>query len=95
MEGTLLAEAIAITGNAKALLNLRAQIDRALRNETSHPFEEGVYQDVNGTPFEVDVKRARSKDELGEPVPKPERTAERLPWERRPGMQPKRAAKGK
>ena len=80
VEGLMFGEAIAITGNARALLKLRAQIDRALRNETSHPFEECVYQDVNGIPFEVAVKRARSKDEMGEPVPKPERTAEQLPW---------------
>lgn len=80
VEGALLGDAIAITGNAKALLQLRAQIDRALRNGGSHPFEEGVYQDVNGTPFEVVVKRARSREEMGEPVPRPERTAERLPW---------------
>ena len=76
----LLGEAIAITGNAKALLKLRTQIDRSLRDEGSHPFEEGAYQDVNGTPFEVVVKRARRKDEMREPVPRPERTAERLPW---------------
>ena len=80
VEGLLFGEDIAITGSAKALLQLRAQIDRALKNETSYPFEEGVYQDVNGSPFEVAVKRARSREEMGEPVPKPERTAERLPW---------------
>jgi hypothetical protein len=75
----LLGEAVAITGSAKALLQLRAQIDRALRNEDSHPFEEGVYQDVNGIPFEVAFKRAKSKAEMREPAPRPERTAERLP----------------
>ena len=79
MEGSLLDKAIAITGNATAPLRLRAQIDRALRDETSHPFEEGVYQDVNGSPFEVAVKRAGSREEMREPTPKPERTAERLP----------------
>jgi hypothetical protein len=76
----LLGEAIAITGNAKALLQLRAQIDRALGDETWHPFEEGVYQDVDGIPFEVAVKRARSKEEMREPVPRPNKTAERMPW---------------
>jgi hypothetical protein len=80
VEGLLFEEAIAITGNAKALLQLRAQIDRALGNETFHPFEEGVYRDVNGAPFEVAVKRARRREEMREPVPKPERTAEGLPW---------------
>jgi hypothetical protein len=80
VEGLLFGEAIVITGNARALLQLRDQIDRALRNAGSHPFEEGVYRDVNGTEFEVAIKRARSKDEMQEPVPKPERTAEQLPW---------------
>jgi hypothetical protein len=75
----LLGEAIAITGSAKALLQLRAQIDRALQNETSHPFEEDVYQDIGGIEFEVTVKRAKSWEEMEEPVPRPERTAERLP----------------
>jgi hypothetical protein len=76
----LLGEAIAITGKAKALLELRAQIDRALGEETWRPFEEGVYQDVNGIPFEVAINRARSREEMREPGPRPERTAERLPW---------------
>jgi hypothetical protein len=76
----LLGEAIAITGNARALLKLRARIDRALGDETWRPFEEGVYQDVNGIPFEVALKRARSREEMREPVPKPEKTAEKLPW---------------
>jgi hypothetical protein len=57
----LLGEAIAFTGSARALLKLRAQVERALKDETSYPFEEGVYKDVRGTEFEVAVKRARSK----------------------------------
>jgi len=76
----LLGETIAITGSAKALLKLRTQIDRALRDETSYPFEEGVYRAVDGTEFEVAVKRVKCKGEMEEPVPKPEWTAEKLPW---------------
>ena len=76
----LLGEAVAITGKASALLQLRAQIDQALGDETWHPFEEDVYQDVNGIPLEVAIKRAKSRAEMREPVPKPERTAERIPW---------------
>jgi hypothetical protein len=83
VNGLLLPESIAITGNATALLQLRAQIERALRGEESYPFEESVYQDVNGAPFEVDVKWAKSKEEMEQPVPKPERTAEELPWAER------------
>jgi transcriptional regulator with XRE-family HTH domain len=66
VEGLLLGEAVAITGGAKALLQLRAQIDRALKDETSHPFEEAVYRDVHGVAFEVAVKWARSEEELAE-----------------------------
>jgi hypothetical protein len=35
---------------------------------------------VNGIPFEVAVKRARSREEMRESAPRPGRTAERLPW---------------
>ena len=34
---------------------------------------------------EVVVERARSREEMGEPVPRPERTAERLPRAQRAG----------
>jgi hypothetical protein len=80
VEGLLFEEAIAITGNARALLQLRGQIDRALMNETSHPFDEAVYRDVNGAGFEVAVKKATSREGMREPAPKPRRTAEQLPW---------------
>ena len=66
----LLGEAIAITGNAAALLKLRARVDRALNNETTYPFEVGSYQDVNGIPLEVAIKRAKSRAEMREPVPR-------------------------
>ena len=64
VEGSLFAEAIAITGNAAALHKLRAHIERALTDEDSYPFEEDVYLDVNDQLFEVAVKRARSKQEM-------------------------------
>ena len=81
VDGFLFAEAIAITCNARTLLRLRRQIDRALANPGgAYPFEEGVYVDVHGQPFEVAVKRARSPEEMQEPMPKPEKTPERLPW---------------
>lgn len=59
----LLGEAIAITGNATALLQLRAQIEQALRSESSYPLSEATYHDVNGIPFELVVKWAKSKEE--------------------------------
>ena len=87
VEGNLFAEAIAITGNAHALLKLRSQIDRALKGEGSYPFEEGVYVDVHGQPFEVAVKRARNREEMRESASpgatKPQRSAEELPWAER------------
>jgi hypothetical protein len=35
---------------------------------------------VDGIPFEVAVKRARSRKEMREPALRPGKTAERLPW---------------
>jgi hypothetical protein len=83
VEGFLFPEAVAITGNRKALLQLRRQIDRALKDETSWPFDEALYRDVYGEEYEVAVKLARSRGEMEEPVPKPEKTPERLPWTER------------
>jgi hypothetical protein len=83
VEGLLFPEAIAITGNATALLKLRTQIERALAGEDSYPFEEAVYRDVDGNEFEVAVNWTKSKEEMEEPVPKPERTTEELPWAER------------
>jgi hypothetical protein len=84
VDGFLFPLAVAITGNARALLQLRRQIDRALANpDAAFPFEEAVYHDVFGEPFEVAVKRARSPEEMGEPVPRPEKTPEELPWSER------------
>lgn len=83
VDGSLFELAVAITGNATALLQLRRQIDRALTNpDAEYPFEEALYHDVYGQPFEVAVKLARSPEEMREPVPRPEKTPERLPWAR-------------
>ena len=81
VDGFLSPVAVAVTGNARALLQLRRQIDRALTNpDAAFPFEEAVYHDVHGEPFEVAVKRAKSREEMEEPVPRPEKTPEKLPW---------------
>ena len=81
VDGLLFEQAIAVTGNRTALLQLRAQIDRALKNpNASFPYEETIYHDVHGEPFEVVVKLARRREEMEEPVPRPERTPERLLW---------------
>lgn len=91
VDGFLSPLAIAITGNARAFLQLRRQIDWALTNpDAAFPFEEAVYHDVHGEPFEVAVKRARCREEMEEPVPRPEKTPERLPWSERTGGTGKR-----
>lgn len=73
--------ALAATGNRAALLQLRRQIDRALTNPNAeYPFEEAVYYDVYGQPFEVALKLARRRGEMGEPGPGPDKTAEAIPW---------------
>lgn len=78
--GFLFTEVVAITGNRKALLQLRRQIDRALKDETSWPFDEALYRDAYGEEYEVAVKLARSREQMREPVPRPEKTPEVLPW---------------
>ena len=78
----LLGDALAITGNRAGLLQLRAQVDRALADEDSYPFEEAIYRDALGEDYEVLVKRAKSRGELEERarLPKQNKTAEELPW---------------
>ena len=56
----LLGDALAITGNRTGLLQLRAQIDRALKGEEEYPFEEAIYRDARGEDHEVVIKPARS-----------------------------------
>lgn len=73
----------ALPGNRTALLQLKRQIDRALEGEDSYPFEEEIYRDVRGEPFEVAVKLARRRSEMEEPVPRPGKTPEKLPWAER------------
>ena len=81
VDGLLFELATAVTGNRAALLRLKEQIERALEGRDGDvPFEEEVYRDVNGQPFEVAVKLARRREEMGEPVPRPEKTPEKIPW---------------
>ena len=81
VDGFLFGQAVVVTGNATALLRLRAQIDRVLTNpDASFPYEEAIYHDVYDERFEVVVKLARRRQEMEEPVPGPEKTPEKLPW---------------
>jgi hypothetical protein len=76
--------AVEIVGNARALLQLRRQIDRALRDDNSwRPLDEGIYRDEDGEEYQVFVERAKSREEMRSPVPRPEKAPERLPWAER------------
>ena len=66
-EGLLAPDTVAITGNRAALLKLRRQVYRALGDRNvARSFEEEVYDDPDGEPFEVAVKRARRRSEMRE-----------------------------
>lgn len=82
-EGSLLAGGVSITGNAKALLQLRAQIDRALGGVDEYPLEEAVYEELHGEAYEVFVKKARSRADMEPPRPEPEKTEEGPSWAER------------
>jgi len=77
--------AVGIVGNAKALLQLRAQIDRSLKDQDTYPLDDALYRDNNEHEYEVVVRRAKSRAEM-EPPPGPskrEKAAEPLPWAER------------
>ena len=70
-----------IIGNAKALLQLRKQIDRALRDDNCwRPLDEGIYHDEGGEEYQVVVRRAKSREEMRSPVPRVEKASEKTPW---------------
>ena len=79
-EGSLLAGGVSITGNAKALLQLRTQIDRALGGVDEYPLEEAVYEELHGETFEVFVKKARSRADMEPPRQKTRKAEEEVPW---------------
>jgi hypothetical protein len=48
-EGPIMGLTVEIIGNARALLQLRRQIDRALRDDNSwRPLDETIYHDEDG-----------------------------------------------
>ena len=79
-EAILFPLAIEITGNAEALLQLRKQIDRALEGIDEFPFDETIYQELDGDEYEVVVRRARSQEKMRPPAPRVEEAPERTPW---------------
>ena len=77
--GALFPFAVEIVGNAKALLRLRKQIDRALEGIDTFPFDETLYRELDGDEFELVVKKAKSREEMRNPVQKSRETSERPP----------------
>jgi hypothetical protein len=71
--------AVEIVGNAKALLQLRRQIDRALKDDESvYPLDEALYRDNYEEEYGVVVRKAKSRAEMEPPAqPKPEKTSEK------------------
>ncbi len=75
--------AVEIVGNAKALLQLRRQIDRALKDdESAYPLDEALYQDNLEEEYGVVVRKARSRAEM-EPTAPPKVEVERKGWAER------------
>ena len=81
VERPIMGPAVEIVGNARGLLQLRAQIDRALKNQDSYPLDDVLYRDNFEDEYEVVVRKARSRAEM-EPSkpPRPEEAPDRLPW---------------
>ena len=71
-----------IVGNANSLLQLRRQIDRALKDDESvHPLDEAPYRDNLEEEYGVVVTKAGSRAEMEPPKPpKSEKAPERPPW---------------
>ena len=76
-EGSLFPFAVEISGNASALLQLRAQIGWALKDQDSYPLDDATYHDVHEEEFEW---WARSREKMEPRGPKPAKKEERLPW---------------
>ena len=73
--------AVEIIGNARALLQLRRQVDRALRDDNSwRPLDEGIYHDEDGEEYQVVVRRAKSRKEMRPAVSTVEKAPEGAPW---------------
>lgn len=84
-EGSRFEVTVEIFGNAKALLRLRKQIDRALGGVDAYPFDDALYRELDRDGYEVVVRRARSQEEMREKSgsPRSKKTPEALPWAER------------
>jgi hypothetical protein len=73
--------AVEIVGNARALLQLRAQIDRALKYEDRYDLEDANYRGDHEQEHQVVVGKARSREEMRPPLPpKVEKAPKKTPW---------------
>jgi hypothetical protein len=64
-ERPIMGPAVEIVGNAKALLQLRRQIDRALKDVDHYPLDDdSLYRDEYEEEYEVVVRRARGREEM-------------------------------
>jgi hypothetical protein len=83
VERPIMGPAVEIVGNAKGLLQLRRQIDRALKDIDSYPLDDAIYRDEHEEEYEVVLRRAKSRNEMRPPVPKMDEAPNRLPWSER------------
>ncbi len=74
VERPIMGPAVEIVGNAKALLQLRRQIERALKDEDRYPLDDAIYRDEHEEEYQVVVRRAKSREEMRPPVPRVEKT---------------------
>ena len=82
-ERPIMGPAVEIVGNARGLLQLRRQIDWALKDEDRYPLDDAIYRDEHEEEHQVLVRRARSREEMKPPVPRVEKAPERVPWAER------------
>jgi len=82
-ESPIMDPTVEIVGNARALLQLRRQIDRALKEVDLYPLDDAIYRDAYEEEYQVVVRRARSREEMKPPVPRMEKAPERVPWAER------------
>ncbi len=82
-ERPIMGPAVEIVGNAKGLLSLRRQIDRALKDEDRYPLDDAIYRDEHEEEYQVIVRWARSHEEMRPPLPRVEKVPKRAPWAER------------
>ena len=79
-ERPIMGPAVEIVGNARGLLQLRAQLDKALKDIDCYPLDDGIYRDEHEEEYQVVVRRAKSRKEMRPSVPRVEKAPERVPW---------------